>query len=248
MMVVAPPIELRRLFRESSGEAYRLAARQHQLAEKERRERKEQMDSEASEFMDLAMAMITIDDANEFRTELDTYDAATIAALQENERDLIRIQQRLDHYFAQAYVLPDGRRVFKTEDGLRVFDEHGQELDSSVIDPAMIEDYRPRWEPVRSMLDRRDTLLEERADILDYQQKLDDARERLDGDDLTRGEYEQLRKDLKAEMPGAVRAQVPDLVDDFQANPPAAPTTADVELDIADDMVPLTAPAGPTPG
>ncbi|MVA97967.1 hypothetical protein GN330_12000 [Nitratireductor sp. CAU 1489] len=248
MMVVSPPIDLRRSFRQSSGEAYRLAARQHQLAEKERRERKEQMEGEAAEFMDFAMAMITIDEANEFRIELDTYDAATIAALQENERQLIHTREEMDRLLAKAHVLPDGRRVFKTDDGLRVFDEHGEELFGDVIAPGEIDDRRPRWEKFETQWQRLESLEHERTDILDYQQKLDDARERLDEGNLTRGEYEQLREGLKADMPGAVRAQIPDLARDHDAEAAPDSVTADIDLDISEDMMPSTAPTGPTPG
>ncbi len=247
-MVIAPPIDLRRTFRQSSGEAYRLAARQHKIAEKERRERKEQMEGEAAEFMDFAMAMITIDEAIEFRIELDTYDAATIAALQENERQLIETREEMDRLLAKAHVLPDGRRVFKTEDGLRVFDEHGNELFDDVIAPQEIDDKRPRWEKFETQWQRLETLEHERTDILDYQQKLDDARERLDEGGLTRGEYEQLREDLKAEMPGAVRAQIPDLARDHDAEAAPSSVTAGIDLDITDEMVPSSSPAGPTPG
>ena len=45
---------------------------------------------------------------------------------------------------SQAYLLPDGRRVFKTEDGSRVFDEHSIEVTD--FDPETIEDWRPRRE------------------------------------------------------------------------------------------------------
>lgn len=54
----------------------------------------------------------------------------------QNGRALERVQEDLRIMVDKAYVLPDGRRVFKTEDGMRVFDEHGEEIKGFDPDPV----------------------------------------------------------------------------------------------------------------
>ena len=39
---------------------------------------------------------------------------------------------------AKAYVLDDGRRVFETADGARVYDEFGEFVPPEIIDPDLI--------------------------------------------------------------------------------------------------------------
>ncbi|MGE0283423.1 MAG: hypothetical protein AB7P20_22780 [Rhizobiaceae bacterium] len=221
----------------------RATAQREELLRRQReqdRRRERQVDDatdETAEFMDAAMLMISAADAETFRLELDRYDTATVVALQENREALEQVQARMDRLLAKAYVLPDGRRIFKTEDGERVFDEFGAELGRDEIDPSMIEDARPRWETYEPELEQFRALERERAEILDYQEKLDEARQRLDDGDLTRKEYDALRDDLKTNMPAKVRAQIPELrkVDLSAASEPSAPSE---DLTISSDMIP----------
>lgn len=178
-----------------------------------------------------------------FRVELDSYDTATIAALQENERELAAVRERLDGLLLKAHVLPDGRRVFKTEDGRRVFDEFGSELDVTTIDPDLIGDERPRWESYQPYFERSQELTLERDEILEYQSRLDAARERIDAGEISREEFDELRDELKTAMPDAVRAQVPELaaevtMDTDLAGPFLSGPAADTGLAIDDDMIP----------
>lgn len=228
--------------------------RQKELDERDRRERKrDEIESHAEEALDFAMAFVAVSEAEiqDFRIELDTYDAATVEALQLNEVQLTATRERLEKIFAKAHVLPDGRRVFKTEDGQRVFDEHGQELSADDIAPQEIEDWRPRWEPTKEAIDQLEELKRERADLLEFQGKLDSARDRLDAGDLSREEFETLREDLKSDMPDAVRSLLPEEHASVDAKQTAAPALPDIDLDIEDDMVPTIAAgkfAAPLPG
>ena len=231
---------LGRAFRGSTEAAYRQTIFRQQAAERERRERKEEIEDEAAELSDFAMAVVSMAEVDEFKIELDRYDTATVAALQENEYQLTVARERLDLIFARAHVLPDGRRVFKTEDGLRVFDERGQELTAEVTDPLDIADERPRWETAKQAIDKLEALTEERAAILDYQEKLDAARERLDQGDMTRKEFDELRETLKTKMPEAVGVQMPGMERGAEVSAQAEPATPAEELDIMADMVPIS--------
>jgi len=236
--------ELRRQFR---GNAEALLHQQRfnreQREDRERKQQHEQSQDTTSDLLDLATVIVSADEIADFQITLTEYDAATVAALQANELAIDQVRERLDALLAQAHELPDGRRVFKTRDGLRVFDENGTELDVSVVDPELIADSRPRWEDYQPDWLRLQALEEERVDLLDYQHRLDDARLQLDDGDITREEFDKLRDDLVRDMPEAVRAQLPDAQADELDK--ARSVERDIELDIAGDMVPdsMTVPA-----
>jgi hypothetical protein len=176
-----------------------------------------------------------------FRGDIDLYRTATTEALIENERQLVEVRRAIDDMLARAYVLPDGRRVFKTEDGLRVFDEHGVELSADTIDPEAIEEWRPRAEPY---LDRRAAearFVSEHEKLLDFEKKLDDADERGMSGDMTQDGMKALRDDLESSMPLAARRKlpgyedthVPDATRSFGAvSNPASGVSADLQLDL----------------
>lgn len=248
-MNLVTPGALGRVFRGSTEPSYRETILRHQLAERERRERREEIESDAAEDMDFAMAVVSVAEMEEFHIDLDCYDAATIAALQENEIALDLILKQKEEFLVRAFVLPDGRRVFKSEDGIRVFDEFGAELDPADIDPNFIEDQRPKWETYKPILEESIRLIHERRALLDYQEKLDAARERLDAGDMTREEFDKLREELKADMPKAVREQIPELADEQQPEPEAADAHENIDLDITEDMAPTSStPKLPMPG
>lgn len=210
---------------------------QRQLDEQKRRDRKEDIEQKTSDVLDMAVAVITTAEAVQFRADLDLLDTATVSALHDNLERQALSRERLDEMLAKAYVLPDGRRVFKSEDGMRVFDEHGNEIGPEIIDPDMINDSLPKWEPFNAETKVLEALKREQAEILQYQAKLDAARERLDSGKMTREEHDHFREELKAEMPDAVRQQIPELAD--QQNPAAAaPTAKAAELDFSGDVAP----------
>ena len=175
--------------------------------EREEREKARERDriEDQDAFMDFAFSFVIATDEQiaAFTVKLDTYDAATIEALMENEQALEQVREELRIMLDKAYVLPDGRRVFKTEEGTRVFDEYGEEITD--FDPEQIEDWRPRWERFSDGLEKRDALEAERVEILDYQGELDEARERAAEDGLTEAELEDLELRIEQDMPDAVK-------------------------------------------
>ena len=208
----------------------------------ERRKDRQDADRLEDDFLEFAASAIlaTADDIEHLRMTLDHYDAATVEALLDNERQLTEVRQQIDVMLGRAYVLPDGRRVFKTEDGLRVFDEHGLELSADDIDPNAIEDWRPRYEGYAEKVEREFELLKEREGLIDYQARVDEARERLDEDGLTKADLADIEADLEASMPLAVQRKLPGFVEptipaaarDFGAAAGLAPDLADIKLDL----------------
>jgi len=235
--------------RRTEAEVFRRFQRQQQ-EDRKRRDREDNADNDTAELLDIVALIVTDAELRAFRLELDRYDAATIEALYQNEINLAEARAELERILGEAYVLPDGRRVFKTEDGLRVFDERGLELDATEIDPNEIEDWRPHWERFDGARQRVDALEAERQELLDYQEKLDAARERLDAGDLTREEFDRLRENLKADMPDAVRQRIPELASQEPESAPNTPAaTRETAFVIDDDLVPASfAPPASGPG
>ena len=174
--------------------------------EKEKKREKEQ-ERQDEALMDWALAELASQaDIAAFTVKLDKHDAATVEALMENEKALERVREELWIMLDKAYVLPDGRRVFKTEDGTRVFDEHGQEVTD--FDAQQIEEWRPKWEEMNKSIEKRDALENERRELIEYQDRLDKIREEADKDGLTKDELEKLEKRLEEGTPEAVKRQL----------------------------------------
>lgn len=189
------------LYRERTAQ---LVAQQRQITiEKQIQEKRREQ-----EFMAVMEAIVPPARIAEYQVKLDRYDTKTVEALMDNEQAREFVREKINTMLGQAHTLPDGRRVFKTIDGQKVFDEHGQELEREKIDPATIDDKRPKWEMFKDALDERTRLAQEREKLLDYQGKLDQARARLDKGDITEGELRDMDDRLAKDMPDAVRKKL----------------------------------------
>ncbi len=173
--------------------------------DKVRKDEKDQ--KEDAEFLDHLRETELADSKRiaEFTAQLDRYDAMTVEALQENERAAAEVRERIRAALAGAVQLPDGRHVFKTEDGTAVFDEHGEAVSSDEIRPEDIEDSRPPAESYFADRSSQETLTKERQDLLAFQQRLDTARETIGKDELTNGDLDALKDDIDAAMPPGLR-------------------------------------------
>lgn len=163
-------------------------------------------EDEAFEYIQIVLA--TQEDIADFGVKLDTYDTATVEALMQNERELTAVREERENMLLEAHTLPDGRRVFKTRDGKHVFDENGQEVKPEEVRPEQIDDRKPRWEAFDAITERQTRLVQERGDLLEYQGKLDKARERLDDPKLSKGQLDALDKELGQSMPDRVRTNL----------------------------------------
>ncbi|MBP0614243.1 hypothetical protein [Jiella mangrovi] len=192
-----------------SAEWHRRQVQFRQQQEKQRR--KDEASDRLDDTLDAISAVVLATDVEiaEFEVQLDTYDTAVVEAIEENRVELDAAKERLDDMLAKAYVSEDGRRVFKTEDGTRVFDEFGAELDPSVLSPDEIADFHTKWEPYKAQLDNWESLEAERSELLEYQEKLDVARERLGEDGISKADLDQMKDDLDFEMPDAVKRHMP---------------------------------------
>lgn len=195
-------------------------------ARDERQKQKRNEEASDNDFLDFAAGTILATEIQlaDFRRQLDSYDEATIRALELNQdqiehvhRRLKEVRERLQDKLDRAFVIDDGRRVFRTEDGAQVFDEKGtavtrDELDFDLIDPAKPswESYKFDLEEERELTNSLKTLEQERTEFLQFQTKLDVAREELSTSDITEQQLEELDADLEALMPVSVKQQLPD--------------------------------------
>ncbi|MEM6499136.1 MAG: hypothetical protein AAF709_20740 [Pseudomonadota bacterium] len=202
-----------------------------------REEKKEQL--EEREEAHLAGLAVSVSIASEiqirtFKQKLDQYEAATVEALMTNQEALDEVRARLHHILGNAHVLEDGRRVFRTEDGAQVFDEHGDEVGPEEISPDEIDPTLPSWEAYKAERDLEHALVEERTQLLDFQAKLDETRTEVDGRDISTERLEELDAELAAMMPPtiATSSNTPEPADHSEpvqttklwAPPVAAPT------------------------
>lgn len=140
---------------------------------------------------------------------IETHQLAVIEALQANRDKLDRTEDELDIMLSEAHVLGDGRRVFKTRDGLQVFDEHGFAVSAEIIEPDAIDDRDPHWERFDRSRREHLRLSREREDLLTYQERLDRAQERIEQGTMTGTDADDLDR-LLDDAPEAVRHYLPE--------------------------------------
>jgi len=183
------------------------------IASKHHKEQKELKQEKAEdEFFDLVASAILADpiEVEAFRADLDTYDALTVEAIMENREILEQLYLERDAALDNAHLLEDGTHVFKSEDGVRVFDKDGKQLAPDAIDPDLIDDRRTTHEEWQGITDqiKKHEIIDQK--LLDYQERLDTARERLDDRELTQEEFDELKEGIEKDMPIEVRRKLPD--------------------------------------
>ena len=144
----------------------------------------------------------------EFEVKLDKYDAAVVTALMENQKQLDIVNAEIEEILSQAYVMEDGRRVFKTEDGTQVFDEFDQFVSREELDYDLIGPERPTLESYRQKIYSRDGLEAKREELLTVQKKLDETRERVSEGGHTQEDLEEMDAELQDLLPDDVKTHV----------------------------------------
>jgi len=152
--------------------------------------------------------MATQSQIKSFDVKLDSYDEATVIALMENQELIDAVQDRLADMLARAYVMDDGRRVFKTQDGTQVFDESGAEVPAEELDPDLIDDSRPTYEEYAADVEALAALEVDRTQILEFQERVDATREDIADGEVSEAELEALDAELLDAMPPTVRGHV----------------------------------------
>lgn len=204
---------LTRHFGRDGGKAVREHERkkrsfEKQRQDKNRREREADLAEEQLESFAIGMVAATLDEIEAFEARLDTYDEATVRALMINQERLDAVNDEIMELLARAHMLDDGRRVFLTEDRTKAFDEFGTEVTSEELDFDTAPPGVPTWETYSAKLDRQRELIEEREQIIEYQTKLDHAREEIGDGEISKDDLEALDAELLDAMPLTVRREI----------------------------------------
>ncbi len=144
----------------------------------------------------------------QFEAKLDVYDEATVKALMLNQEKLDAVNAQIEDMLERAYVMEDGRRVFKTEDGSQVFDENGKEVTQDELDFSAIDPNNPTWESYKPVHDEKTRILQEREQIHAFQEKVDAARERVADGEISKPDLDDLDAELADAMPPSVKTHV----------------------------------------
>ncbi|XWN32110.1 MAG: hypothetical protein ROR55_03055 [Devosia sp.] len=184
-----------------------------------------------------SLIMATPLEITAFERKLDTYDAAAVEALTRNTETLDEVNADIETMLGRAYVMDDGRRVFRTRDGEQVFDEAGTEV--GTLDPDLIGPEHPSWEDYAAKIAERGALVEDRERILRFQEQVDHAREEIADGSISADDLERLDAELLALMPPSVAENVPGMAVETngllaEAGSPQTP-------------LPKTTPASPQP-
>ena len=126
-----------------TSQKWRLEQERQRQTERKQQERKEERAN--SDLLSAASDALLASDqqVQAMQQRLATYETATVAALMDNQKELDAVQAKIDAMLATAHVMPDGRRVFRTEDGMQVFDEDGQEVSAEELDFDILADQLP---------------------------------------------------------------------------------------------------------
>lgn len=179
--------------------------------------RKDQVEADQSKPTDVIIAALVLDNPRyaarlkQLNTRLETHQSAVIDALLENQERLDKADERLQQLLSEAYVLPDGRRVFKSENGITVIDEYGDGVSADELDPHMIDDRYPTAETWLAAKEHHRKLSAEREELLDYQDRLDQAQQLIDQGDLNEEDFDDLDALMNDDVPNAVRQRLPSL-------------------------------------
>ena len=199
-------------------------------AKNDQKRRMELEDKAEDDGLAFTIAMATPDQIEVFEQKLEAYDSAIVLALMENTRALDAVRNRIGQMLSNAHVMEDGRRVFRSQDGTFVIDEHGQNVTEDEIDFDAIPSHRPTAEQFLEALNEEANLLQDRERIVEFQHKADAARDRISEAEITDAELDELDAELNAAMPKSVKillptelnptANVPDIQREFRATTP----------------------------
>ena len=152
---------------------------------------------------------------DQYDAQLDIYDEAVTRALIRHVERLGLLEARHAELLAHAFMLENGTKVFKSEDGSFVIDEAGNELSKDIIDPGTVpygyttaEEYRSSLDQIKAERATIEALHKAQSEIdkardasADAREKINDARSAAQKDGVTVEELDDLELEIEAAMP-----------------------------------------------
>lgn len=169
---------------------------------RERKEREEQ--KRFSEQMEALR-----EQTKQFQEQMDRLDQACAEALLENDEKLRIAREELDRIREHAYeiTMPDGTVAKVYRDGDTVRNDGGEEISQELVKPADVSDDPMQWTHRKEAKETVDRLEQARQHILQYQQKIEVAKERQQAGGLSGEDLEKATAELKRAMPDEVRSK-----------------------------------------
>lgn len=167
-------------------------------------DRLSELDTADNRFQDMAQ-LVEIQARQTALSEAERAAAEALALAQKREQ---AARDNLEKIRKAATTTEDGRQVYLTQDGLRAFDDQGNELTAEEIAAIHWQADAPTWEQRQAAGDRLEAAIAERQEIEDYQERLAGDQETLEhGDSLTSDELDSIDRTL-ADMPDSVRTHL----------------------------------------
>lgn len=163
------------------------------------------------------MQMIDQAQIAQLQSRFDQAEEATARALEQARKRELGAKEAFEKIREQAHRLDDGTLVFLSADRSTAYDEHGNELSDQQFDSIAWRDDAPTWEDWTERKRGYDEAQVEREEIQDYQDRLRDGRQKLDGGELSSDEFNELQ-DLLQDMPQTVRAHMGEARPDVNAH------------------------------
>lgn len=164
---------------------------------------------ENAEFTRAMLAQIVCDQnqrrIERLQSEAVLAETASYEALIAAREKLAETMQRLNAMLEQAHQLPDGRRVFLSEDGSYAIDEDLNQLTDNEMDEVEWEAGRTTAEDYSQTHADEAAALQDVRDIEKYRQQLEDNREKLGNKEPITGDDIAAIEDDIAAMPDSVR-------------------------------------------
>lgn len=229
-------------------------ARQHKWfikARQDHQKREEMSDKLEDNATALAVEVILATEKQiyEFKIELDKYNTATVAALMETQKQLDAVNTEIEEMLNRAYVMEDGRRVFKTEDGAEVYDEYDKFVGRDELDYDLISPDYPTANSYKNLTQKREGLEIKKQESLEFQRKVDEAEELAESGTATSSDIDRLKAELRESIPDDVKAQMSgygqsDFTKETTVTTKVQPTMPDIQTSTS---TPSSSPAVSTP-
>lgn len=178
--------------------------------ERRRRMRRADRDMDAA-FNELVMAVYR-ETQTRLLEQFDTDQRASRLAVSEIDKRLVQLAREQAEAIERAVKLDDGRAIFLSEDGQSIYTEDGERLSDEVAAELLEgrgEELRagPSWEGFAAFSREREELLKERAEIIEWEQRREELRARVEGGELSQDELEALEREYEESVPDRVQAQ-----------------------------------------
>jgi len=137
--------------------------------------------------------------------ELNMADRASLIALEKARQHQAEAERALQELQERAARLPDGRRVYRTEDGTAAYDESNNRLTEAQMAQVPWEEGQPTWEQRNRGFDDVQAASRDVRDTEAYRERLHEIQQRHAAGEMSKDELEDLDKNFEADMPESVR-------------------------------------------